>query len=316
MAVMRTNPADVSCGSSSISHPGKVWMGWVGMFRRGGASLSGCQPENKLLPSSSHLKTRNENLSYQQAPCGVARSSVSWNHALASSMQSASRNVVLESPYGVPQVINDGVSIARAIELEDKFENAGAQLIKEVRADDTFCHEIRTSAELWVPTAFRRAPCECRLRSPWSVDAYVVSKTKYKMAHGPTNDHEHNQTCTAPACSRSALGVGVADLRAGCLARLGAMRAGFGWVEGWRVPLVKALASGCCSCLFTTLKNAISSGLAAGWETWKVRGAARGSRRGRRCDEGTGLDGKQGIAPPPPPTPYKTHPCLPVGWYQ
>lgn len=42
------------------------------------------------------------------------------------------RNVVLEQPYGVPQVINDGVSIARAIELEDAVENAGAQLIKEV----------------------------------------------------------------------------------------------------------------------------------------------------------------------------------------
>lgn len=32
----------------------------------------------------------------------------------------------------MPQVINDGVSIARAIELEDPMENAGAQLIKEV----------------------------------------------------------------------------------------------------------------------------------------------------------------------------------------
>jgi chaperonin GroEL (HSP60 family) len=42
------------------------------------------------------------------------------------------RNVVLEQAYGVPQVINDGVSIARAIELEDPVENAGAQLIKEV----------------------------------------------------------------------------------------------------------------------------------------------------------------------------------------
>lgn len=44
----------------------------------------------------------------------------------------AGRNVVLEQDYGVPQVINDGVSIARAIELEDPVENAGAQLIKEV----------------------------------------------------------------------------------------------------------------------------------------------------------------------------------------
>ena len=40
---------------------------------------------------------------------------------------------MLEQPYGAPQVINDGVSIARAIELEDPIENAGAQLIKEVR---------------------------------------------------------------------------------------------------------------------------------------------------------------------------------------
>jgi chaperonin GroL len=42
------------------------------------------------------------------------------------------RNVVLEQKFGVPQVINDGVSIARAIELPDPVENAGAQLIKEV----------------------------------------------------------------------------------------------------------------------------------------------------------------------------------------
>lgn len=39
---------------------------------------------------------------------------------------------MLEQDYGVPQVINDGVSIARAIDLVDPVENAGAQLIKEV----------------------------------------------------------------------------------------------------------------------------------------------------------------------------------------
>lgn len=42
--------------------------------------------------------------------------------------QGAGRNVVLEQGVGVPQVINDGVSIARAIELEDPYENAGAQV--------------------------------------------------------------------------------------------------------------------------------------------------------------------------------------------
>ena len=40
--------------------------------------------------------------------------------------------MVLQQEYGVPLVINDGVSIARAITLEDPIENAGAQLIKEV----------------------------------------------------------------------------------------------------------------------------------------------------------------------------------------
>lgn len=42
------------------------------------------------------------------------------------------RNVVLEKKYGSPQIVNDGVTIAKEIELEDNIENAGAQLIREV----------------------------------------------------------------------------------------------------------------------------------------------------------------------------------------
>ena len=42
------------------------------------------------------------------------------------------RNVVLEKSYGAPLITNDGVSIAKEIELEDKFENMGAQLVREV----------------------------------------------------------------------------------------------------------------------------------------------------------------------------------------
>ncbi|HIQ39892.1 MAG TPA: chaperonin GroEL [Sulfurivirga caldicuralii] len=42
------------------------------------------------------------------------------------------RNVVLEKSFGAPAVTKDGVSVAREIELEDKFENMGAQLVKEV----------------------------------------------------------------------------------------------------------------------------------------------------------------------------------------
>ncbi len=42
------------------------------------------------------------------------------------------RNVVLDKKYGAPLITNDGVTIAKEIELEDSFENMGAQLIKEV----------------------------------------------------------------------------------------------------------------------------------------------------------------------------------------
>src|SRR6266498_2134075 len=42
------------------------------------------------------------------------------------------RNVVLEKSFGGPTITNDGVTIAKEIELEDKFENVGAQLVKQV----------------------------------------------------------------------------------------------------------------------------------------------------------------------------------------
>ncbi len=42
------------------------------------------------------------------------------------------RNVILDKEYGSPQITNDGVTIAKEIELEDRFENMGAQLVSEV----------------------------------------------------------------------------------------------------------------------------------------------------------------------------------------
>ena len=42
------------------------------------------------------------------------------------------RNVVIEKSFGAPRITKDGVSVAKEIELEDKFENLGAQLVREV----------------------------------------------------------------------------------------------------------------------------------------------------------------------------------------
>ena len=42
------------------------------------------------------------------------------------------RNVVLDKSYGAPRSTKDGVTVAKEIELQDKFENMGAQMVKEV----------------------------------------------------------------------------------------------------------------------------------------------------------------------------------------
>ena len=42
------------------------------------------------------------------------------------------RNVVLDKAFGAPRITKDGVSVAKEIDLEDKFENMGAQMVREV----------------------------------------------------------------------------------------------------------------------------------------------------------------------------------------
>ncbi|MFZ3026349.1 TCP-1/cpn60 chaperonin family protein, partial [Rhodoferax sp.] len=44
------------------------------------------------------------------------------------------RTVILERDFGPPQIVNSGVLVAKSIELEDRFENMGAQLLREVAA--------------------------------------------------------------------------------------------------------------------------------------------------------------------------------------
>src|SRR5881296_4738944 len=45
------------------------------------------------------------------------------------------RNVVIDKSYGAPTITKDGVSVAKEIELKDKFENMGAQMLKEVASN-------------------------------------------------------------------------------------------------------------------------------------------------------------------------------------
>lgn len=53
-------------------------------------------------------------------------------NAVRVTMGPRGRNVVLEKSFGAPTVTKDGVSVAKEIELEDRFQNMGAQMVKEV----------------------------------------------------------------------------------------------------------------------------------------------------------------------------------------
>jgi chaperonin GroEL len=53
-------------------------------------------------------------------------------NAVITTLGPKGRNVVLDKGFGAPEVTNDGVTIAKEIELEDKFENMGAEIVKEV----------------------------------------------------------------------------------------------------------------------------------------------------------------------------------------
>ena len=54
------------------------------------------------------------------------------NNAVKVTLGPKGRNVVLDKSYGAPRITKDGVTVAKEIELEDKFENMGAQMVRQV----------------------------------------------------------------------------------------------------------------------------------------------------------------------------------------
>src|SRR5271163_1456609 len=53
-------------------------------------------------------------------------------HAVRVTLGPKGRNVVIAKSYGAPRITKDGVTVAKEIELTDKFENMGAQMVREV----------------------------------------------------------------------------------------------------------------------------------------------------------------------------------------
>src|SRR3546814_12903040 len=75
-------------------------------------------------------------------------------NAVKTTLGPKGRNVVLERSFGAPTVTKDGVSVAKEIELKDKFENIGAQLVTEVasKTSDNAGDGTTTDTALAQPT--------------------------------------------------------------------------------------------------------------------------------------------------------------------
>src|SRR3989338_5889027 len=71
-------------------------------------------------------------LFHEDARAALKRGVDALANAVKITLGPKGRNVVLDKGYGAPTITNDGVTIAKEIELKDKAENMGAEIVKEV----------------------------------------------------------------------------------------------------------------------------------------------------------------------------------------
>lgn len=130
------------------------------------------------------------------------------------------RNVVLEKKFGAPQITKDGVTVAKEIELEDKFENTGAQLVKSVASktgddagDGTTTATILTQAivnEGLKNVAAGANPMDLKR----GIDKAVAAVVDYIKSHAELVDHNYDkieQVATVSANNDPEIGKLLAD---------------------------------------------------------------------------------------------------------
>ncbi|MBW2087000.1 MAG: chaperonin GroEL, partial [Deltaproteobacteria bacterium] len=107
------------------------------------------------------------------------------------------RNVLLEKSFGPPTITKDGVTVAKEIELEDKFENMGAQMVKEVASKTSdVAGDGTTTATLLAQSIYREGqklvsaglnPMQLKRGIEMAVDTAVEALTKLSK---PTKDQK------------------------------------------------------------------------------------------------------------------------------
>ena len=137
------------------------------------------------------------------------------------------RNVVIEKGYGSPTVTKDGVTVAKSIELEDKFENMGAQMVREVASKTSdVAGDGTTTATVLAQAIFREGsklvaagvnPMELKRGIDKAVEAMVEALRK--MSKATRDPAEIAQVGTISANSDATIGKCGVLVTRGCRGR-------------------------------------------------------------------------------------------------
>jgi chaperonin GroEL len=129
------------------------------------------------------------------------------------------RNVVIDKSFGSPTITKDGVTVAKEIELEDKFENMGAQMVKEVASKTSdIAGDGTTTATILAQTIFSEGlKLVAAERNPMSIKRGIdkaveaVTKELNNIAHTTREEKEIAQVGTISANSDATIGNLIAD---------------------------------------------------------------------------------------------------------
>jgi len=128
-------------------------------------------------------------------------------HAVKITLGPCGRNVILEKSYGSPTVTKDGVTVAKEIELEDAYENMGAQMVKEVASKtSTVAGDGTTTATILAESIYVEGlknitaganPMQVKRGIDMAVDTIVKELQKMSIQVDSSKQIEQVATCSA-----------------------------------------------------------------------------------------------------------------------
>src|SRR3954451_328439 len=157
----------------------------------------------------------------QEAREAIRRGVSKLARAVKVTLGPSGRNVVLEKSFGSPTVTKDGVTVAKEIELEDSYENMGAQMVKEVASKtSTVAGDGTTTATVYAEAIFSEGlknvasganPTQIQRGIQLAVDA-IIDELK-RMSKKVDSSEQVAQVCTSSPIQDAEIGKMIAGER-------------------------------------------------------------------------------------------------------